>query len=68
MDPEKPRGHRVVNLEDMLEAKCIGASQFVIFMPDREWCFKAENDAVAAVWVACIIDVQSELSCMLSLN
>ena len=64
MNPEKARGHRLLNLDKMLEAKCIGARQFVISMPDRQWRFKAASDKEAAVWVACIKEVQSESGCM----
>ena len=60
LSPDNPHKHRVVDLGEMREVKCIGRKQVVINMPDRQWCFKAATDADAAMWVACILDMACE--------
>ena len=60
LDPDSPCKRRVLDLGEMLEAKCIGRKRFVITMPDRRWCFKVATDADAAMWVACILEATCE--------
>ena len=62
MKSDNPRKCRVVDLDEMIETRCTGQKQFVIDMPDRQWRFKARSNTEAAIWVACIIDVTSELA------